>query len=168
MVDTLVLGTSVARRRSSSLLWGTNWMFSTAVVQQLDTLRVSGSIPLTSTTKAPMDKLVKSSLSKGEVVLCSNQSGGTILMPWWRNWHTHHVEVVGFAGSSPALSAPVFTEYSAAWQRTCMGCKGSQVRILLFRPTINNFESRYEKIRSRTSGRIHSGSNPPNQDLPGL
>ena len=67
MVDTLVLGTSVARRRSSSLLWGTNWMFSTAVVQQLDTLRVSGSIPLTSTTQAPMDKLVKSLSSKGSI-----------------------------------------------------------------------------------------------------
>jgi hypothetical protein len=43
-------------------------MFSTAVVRHLDTVKVSGSIPLTSTTHAPMDKLVKSSLSKGEVL----------------------------------------------------------------------------------------------------
>jgi hypothetical protein len=35
-------------------------------VQQLDMLWVSGSIPLTSTTQAPVTKLANVSLSKGE------------------------------------------------------------------------------------------------------
>ena len=86
LVDAPDLGSGIERCESSSLLGGTNWMFSTAVVRHLDTVKVSGSIPLTSTTPAPMDKLVKSSLSKGEVLSVRIRVGVPFLMPWWRNW----------------------------------------------------------------------------------
>ena len=35
-------------------------------------------------------------------------------IPRWRNWYTHYVEVVGFAGSSPALGTKQFASADGA------------------------------------------------------